>query len=282
LLILLLKSRHLTEWITKLIFMHGSEKNVVVVIPLYSFELSETEKKTLKHNLTILKKHPVVFLKPENLQLSLPELLPGFEIDQPVGFISFANKYFISPQHYNKLLLKKEFYEKFSEYKYILICQQDVFIFSDELNFWINKKYDYIGAPWPFEDEKKILQAARKSKISWWYFVTYKLNYWFFNKKNYAIGNGGLSLRNVKKSLFIVKLFSGVIKKYELNEDIFWSINAPLLNPFFRVPNLKDALSFSFEKEPAYYYKMNDEKLPFGCHAWEKYEPDFWKKHIRT
>ena len=258
--------------------MRGKNKDVLVLIPVYKVNLSDSEKKSLERTLSVLADYPIAIIKPESLEIQLSSLISCYSENAKVGMISFDDKYFESVKHYNRLLLGKEFYQRFLDYRYILICQLDVFLFTDNLAYWVSKNYDYIGSPWPIEEEKKFLKAARKSTISWWYFITYLVNRWFFNKKDYAIGNGGLSLRKVKKSLFIVKTFSMVIKKYKLNEDIFWSISAPLLNPFFRVPNLKDALAFSFEKSPAYYYKMNDEQLPFGCHAWEKYDPGFWKK----
>ena len=37
------------------------------------------------------------------------------------------------------------------------------------------------------------------------------------------------------------------------------------------------AIKFSFEVMPSYLYKLNNNVLPFGCHAFEKYESDFWK-----
>ena len=39
--------------------------------------------------------------------------------------------------------------------------------------------------------------------------------------------------------------------------------------------------TLGFELEPRYLYNLNQKKLPFGCHAWEKHEPDFWKNHIK-
>ena len=49
------------------------------------------------------------------------------------------------------LMLSPFFYESFLDFKYVLIHQLDVFIFKDELNYWCNQNYDYIGAPW-FKD----------------------------------------------------------------------------------------------------------------------------------
>jgi hypothetical protein len=42
------------------------------------------------------------------------------------------------------------------------------------------------------------------------------------------------------------------------------------------LPDWKEALAFSIEQNPQTGYKILG-KLPFGCHAWERYEPNFWK-----
>lgn len=40
------------------------------------------------------------------------------------------------------------------------------------------------------------------------------------------------------------------------------------------------AMKFSFEVHPEVLYELNDKQLPFGCHAYLKYNPEFWKKFI--
>jgi hypothetical protein len=37
---------------------------------------------------------------------------------------------------------------------------------------------------------------------------------------------------------------------------------------------------FSFEVAPRYCFKMNRERLPFGCHAWSKYDQEFWEPFL--
>ena len=67
--------------------------------------------------------------------------------------LAFNDTYFESIYGYNQLMLNVEFYEAFSK-KYILIYQTDAFIFKDDLNYWCEKDYDYIGAPWIRSKEK--------------------------------------------------------------------------------------------------------------------------------
>ena len=57
----------------------------------------------------------------------------------------------------------------------------------------------------------------------------------------------------------------------------FWGLGANYTDKLFKVPSNYHALEFSFEAMPSYLYKLNNNVLPFGCHAFEKYETDFWK-----
>ena len=62
-----------------------------------------------------------------------------------------------------------------------------------------------------------------------------------------------------------------------INEDFFWGLGANYTDKLFKVPPNYKALEFSFEAMPSYLYKLNNNDLPFGCHAFEKYESEFWK-----
>ncbi len=175
----------------------------------------------------------------------------------------------------------------------MLIYQTDAFVFKDELEYWCNKGFDYIGAPW-FEN---YTNASSKSQIT-------------------GTGNGGFSLRNIKKSLaivvelkersklhyllqrtnilserqsaFLTRLRYGmprnigssfIIGQVHINEDRFWGQMIPQMFDY-KVASVEESIKFSFEANPSLLYKMNNEELPFGCHAWERYEPEFWEKFI--
>ena len=63
----------------------------------------------------------------------------------------------------------------------------------------------------------------------------------------------------------------------KINEDFFWGLGANYTDTLFKVPSNYEALKFGFEVMPSYFYKMNNNNLPFGCHAFEKYDSEFWK-----
>ncbi len=68
--------------------------------------------------------------------------------------------------------------------------------------------------------------------------------------------------------------------RYSLNEDRFWSDRARLFDPGFRIAPVATALSFAFERAPRHCYAANGGRLPFGCHAWPRWDRAFWEPHL--
>ena len=87
---------------------------------------------------------------------------------------------------------------------------------------------------------------------------------------------------------FVKCLFEFVFKNsthfrfngFDRNEDIFWAELAAKRFRWFEVAPAHEAMGFSFEVNPSVLYRMNGGNLPFGCHGWGKYDPDFWGRHI--
>ena len=60
------------------------------------------------------------------------------------------------------------------------------------------------------------------------------------------------------------------------NNDIFWSYHAVKYLPDFKIPDWRTALRFAFEAAPRHCFELNGKELPFGCHAWPKFDRGFW------
>lgn len=229
-------------------------KEVAVVIPVYKVLPSESEIKSFKQCLAVLGDYPIVLVTPLGLDTQFYDEIAG---DKLTSF-SFDKRYFLSTKGYSELLLSRLFYKNFISYTSILIYQLDAWVFRNELSYWCSLDYDYIGAPWldapPIPSDKKP----------------------FINLSNLLknkVGNGGLSLRKVKPHLKWAAWASFLFKFIPKNEDIIWTLFVP-----FKKPSVLKALSFAFELEPEKAYNLNGKKLPFGCHAWEKYSPEFWNE----
>ena len=225
---------------------------VKVIIPVYKAELSEFEKVSLDRSYQILQNHPLTVIKPQSLAInSLLAEYPRLTVEE------FNDSYFKSISGYNRLMLSPEFYRRFSNCQYILICQLDAYVFTDELTKWCDKDYDYIGAPWLV---RPIYKFPLLTLVSW-----IKKQYCDFFRcpnsqiTNFKVGNGGFSLRKVSSHLQATSKLTSTIKEYLshtknhiFNEDVFFSteVNRHGLN--FSYPTYLEALQFSFDKYPAY------------------------------
>lgn len=239
-----------------------SRKTVAVVIPIYRTKLTDCEIISLKQCLRVLHNYPIFLILPDNISLGdLEKYKDKIKINQLISY------HFKDVNSYSKLLISKKFYKQFLDYDYILIHQLDAFVFKDELNDWCNKNYDYIGSPWI---DNPIWVKKAKPIWAW---------------RNNFVGNGGFSLRKVSTFIRMLNffpfnrfIFEWHAKNAQIHEDVFWSLYIPSLNPFFKLPDINTALKFSFESSPSKCFEMNNYQLPFGCHAWEKYEIEFWRK----
>jgi len=261
--------------------MTNTMEKVCVVIPIHSSEPTPNELVSFKQCFKILGNHPIYILAPKNLILS------NYKASVP-----FFNVIYIDPKwqssilNYNKLKLSNLFYSLFNNYEYLLTYELDAFVFKDELLYWCAKGYDYIGAPW---------------------FEGFHLG--TTENKFLGVGNSGFSLRNIAnmdkaiRNVFYDKygknqIFRRLIhrtfrkiqnlagenysiqKDYNQHEDFFIFSEIGEQIKTFKIATVKDSIKFSFETNPKRLFVLNNQELPFGCHAWERYEPEFWENYI--
>jgi hypothetical protein len=166
----------------------------------------------------------------------------------------------------------------------MLIYQLDAFAFDNQLDYWCSKDFEYIGAP-------------------------VCPNYWY--KPTCFYMNGGFSLRKISaccnafrgygwyrlilqgarafpipyKSLQLVKeiysLLAAFCLKHQIpivfnklmHEDLLWT------TALGQKTDYQDAARFAWEAQPEMLFQQIGH-LPFGCHAWERYEYEsFWSQH---
>lgn len=268
-----------------------------VILPIYKVDLNIYELKSINKVVDILYKYDFRIVTYNTLNtIKYDEIFRKANVNYQYEF--FEKEYFNNIDGYNRLMISREFYERFRNYNYVLIYQLDAYVFRDELGCWAKKNYDYIGAPW-FEG-------------------------YISNSKNFiGVGNGGFSLRKVNTAIKVLKKVNFIRKCYSIytkfsidklisfyrfiyplhfilgikrdktilnrvldnfsnyNEDVFWGNDVSYFYRKFKIPSPVEAMKFSFEYHPAYLFTLNNNELPFGCHAWEKYEYNsFWSKYI--
>ena len=251
--------------------------NVCIVVPIYKSNLNGLEKISLSRVFEVLGRYPIYIIKPESLDLSFMQ-----QQYHDIMFESFDDNYFRGISAYNRLMLSNDFYSRFTDYKYILIYQLDAYVFSDSLEEWCAKDYDYIGAPWL---RKPIYNYPI---ISQWMSICYhtKIIMGSCSKQSLynKVGNGGLSLRKVDSHIRflaehkeLVEYYINQKRHHLYNEDVFWATEPK----DFKYPLASEAVFFAFDKYPRYCYKLTKGVLPFGCHAWYKGKMrSFWKNII--
>jgi hypothetical protein len=258
------------------------KKEVCIVIPVYQTDLSDLEKISLQQCMNILGHYPVYILKP--LSLNVDVLTENYT---NINVKSLDNSYFKSVESYNRMMLSSDFYQQFVDYQYIMIYQLDSFVFKDDLLTWCKKGYDYVGAPWISTQEINKTLFYWKQKVALWFKLKHEngIAYRDIIRAN-AVGNGGFSLRKVDKFLKAIQQHQKAISYYlehddfRLNEDVFWGVEVNRYQKNIKTPSVEEALSFAFETEPSLCFDLNNQQLPFGCHAWERYEFEFWKPYI--
>lgn len=258
-------------------------KQCVVIFPTYT-SLKSYESGALENAIRMTDGFKKVFIAPQSFQFdsTYSDELQSIEV------VRFADYFFEGIEGYNSLMLSKEFYDRFSDYEYMLIHQADAYIFKPELVYWCNLGYDYIGAPWYRENKSKSddMKRWKMKYIPFIYSARKRIEkrYWFMIDE---VGNGGFSLRKISTFINVLNnVPEKVLDKYlqiecnTYNEDAFWAMDAPKYVSSYKKPEFKEALRFSIEMGPLACYEILGRELPFGCHAFNKFEPDFWKQFI--
>ncbi len=267
--------------------MSSSSPTVKVVIPLYREQLPELELRLLRHNLNVLAQYKITFLIPEGLNIE--SLRDEVELDRYDHEVLSVSDEWLGRKNgiagYNRMMLSFDFYALFSDVDYILVCHTDAYIFRDDLRKWLDKGYDYIGAPWV----KRPLYDNPISKL----YLSMRLNIHrrfrgderrFLRQELFNhVGNGGLSLRRVESFKEACVTYRDKIKQmlsvqnHLGNEDVFWA-----LVPFgFRYPDFMEALRFSIDTRPKLSLLRSKSELPFGCHGLTRASIfKFWRDKI--
>ncbi len=258
----------------------------VIVIPIHSPNPSKFELISFKQCFNILGKHPVRIIAPNGLDISeYKNVVPDFDV------VYIDPEWLSSLRSYNRLKISRYFYSLFKDYEYLLTYELDAYVFSDQLEYWCDQGYDYIGAP---------------------YFEGYSAD--GSNAAFMGVGNSGFSLRKIRsieailknavyrpenyarlpfwermreKIIVPVRFLRNLGKENytlqrfcSMNEDAFYFKYGNKYYSKFKIAPVDKATAFSFEVSPEKLFVMNNNVLPFGCHAWWKYNLEFWKPYI--
>lgn len=266
------------------------EHSCRVLVPIYRSLVVGDEAVSLASIRRHLGARGICFVAPESLDLG-EVLRLGESVER------FPDDYFEGIDGYNRLLKSSLFYGRFNAFTHILICQLDCLIFGDDLETWMAKGYDYLASPWfkMFErgDCKELwrvgngglslrrvesyLRLLKRQVVKGSIYPWFGNSYW---KEAYPGRKGGLygkisSIHRLNPWARMVSV-EEELARHRYNEDVFWAIEAPKFDRDFSVAPPLEALPFAFEVAPRWCFEKNGGKLPFGCHAWARYDRGFW------
>ena len=268
-------------------------KSVAIVVPLSNHaDLTADERVSLRHLVHFLGAYDRFLIAPAGLE---PDI-PGF------GVKHFARKYFGSAAAHGKMLGHPAFFREFLDYEFIFFYHLDSLAFSDQVAAWCATDLDYIGPPWirceatAWVDRPRVgnggftlLRVASALKVLANRHRQEPATYWLDQFTHRAPGGLVRVLEWIQARCSGLKLLNRLLEEWHevedpalhgRNNDLFWSDKAVRYLPEFKVASLEDGLQFAFEAAPRTCFEMNGGRMPFGCHAWGRYDRDFWLPHL--
>lgn len=230
------------------------KKRLAVVIPIYQKKLNSEEKKSVEICRDKLAgRYDLYFIAPTSL------CLDDYSEFVEIKVKRFPNKFFKNTDTYNKLMLYTGFYKEFAEYEYMLIAQTDTLILDqgNEIERFMDAGYDYWGAPW-------------EEKQEFWFYTTKGILYEKFHigkKFLLRVGNGGFSLRNISKTIHLLKekWFWRIL--WHGNEDFFFSCYGLDNKCGFKVAPVELARQFALETDMR--ESLEAGLKPYAVHKWQ-------------
>jgi hypothetical protein len=258
---------------------------------------------SLRQCLSVLERYDIKLVCPIGLDVS-----DYRKVSSSLSFEFIDPRWQQSYRAFNRLKISPFLYSRFRKYEFILFYELDAFVFRDELQDWCDAGYDYIGAPW-FENFHECteqspfigvgnggfsLRRTRSALRALWSFsyirkprellsrapmtpCDLELLTPRIDKEEWRITKFGRAIRN----LTIANNTFYPFNDFSRNEDLFWGHFVRRSFAWFKVASFEDSRKFSFESNARLLFRLNENKLPFGCHAWRKQDPTFWAPHIR-
>jgi Protein of unknown function (DUF5672) len=117
--------------------------NPIILLPVHKQLPSDLEVVSLRQSGRCLARKAVALLAPTGLDLSsYQEFFPSARV------IRVEAEWMNSVRSYNRMMINPMIYRSFSHHSHILVHEPDAMVLRDELDFWCEQPYDYIGAPW--------------------------------------------------------------------------------------------------------------------------------------
>ncbi len=238
------------------------KKQYITLVPAYKERFDADEALCVKRHRQILTEGDFAFFVPEGLDTSWYEKnFPG------ASFMSFPDVYFKGIGGYNRLLLSEGFYQRFSDWEYLLIAQPDAVIWgeTDRIPEFIAKGFDYYGAPW--EPERRIWEWIFPKKSG---FPGFGIRCMKKEGQGITMGNGGFSLRHTAHSRQLIRQYRWrkIYWFFKRNEDIFFGVCGSDNKNDYRLADVATGREFAGEYDLR--ERAEQGRAPYAVHGYSK------------
>jgi hypothetical protein len=269
-------------------------KRVAVMVPLSGIDIGNDDETSLRH----LRAHLDAYDKFLLVPCGTKPVMPGFRR------IVLNRNHFGSSIRHNRMLYLPSFWRNFTDYEYVLMYHLDSLVFSDQLIEWCEKGYDFIGAPFircsdsPWVVNERVgnggfalYRVAAILRVLWNRY--HQQPHKFFEDHLWKlIGLQSKALRPFRAT--VPRWLRGSltdplrmklkrldrVESTDLGNDGFWADEASQYLPQFNIAPVDEGLRFAFEVAPRLCFERNGCRMPFGCHAWTRYDRSFWEEHL--
>lgn len=288
----------------------SSQATCCIFVPLYKLQWSPVEILSLKRCMALLSQYHFVFAykashDPRQVLLWWNDDLRFLK---SWSLLPLDDIHLSSVSHYNLLMLSADFYKKISKWDYVLVFQLDAWILGGNLDAWLSLGYTYVGAPWcprlgsdpdcfvegvgngglslrNIADMIKILGSPRYKLVpvltvaelisSSRLFSSYNRHNPLFRPIVFLKRIIDLLLSVLSWPLACGNSLSHYTRQ-GVNEDFIIGIYCPRVFKWMRMPSLGKAAHFSLETNAKEVFAAFSVGIPFGCHAWERRDRDFF------
>lgn len=268
-------------------------RKVAIIVPMSTRDdLTAEEEISLRQLRHYFGSYDKYLIVPDGSKLALDDFIT----------LPFSRRFFGSASAHGRMLNAPAFYQEFRDYEFVFFHHLDSLAFSDQLSEWCDTDIDYIGPPWikcedsPWVDRPRVgnggftlLRLDSAFKVFENRYKQKPFTFWldlFTQNANPAMIGALEKMENVFPFSIIARRLLMEWRETEdpcnnnRNNDVFWSDVAVRYYPEFKVASLEDGLRFAFETSPRTCLEMNGGKMPFGCHAWARYDRAFWEPHL--
>lgn len=263
----------------------------VVIVPVHLANPSPAEKISLRQCGKTLGQRDILFVAPEGLNLSdYHTLIPQAEVLR-------VNPHWMSSiEAYNRMMISPLLVDALAGYTHMLLHEPDAIVLGDEIDYWCSMPFDYIGAPW-FEGYATAAPNARVIGVGNSGFSLHRLaalkrlmtsrQRWYPYRRIgkdlvRGIFGDGTRLLDGLQALTRSGQLRGAWQLFDGHCDDFWCGLVATVVADYKIADVDHAVRFSWEVLPDRCLAMSRGKLPFGIHAWAKYNPKFLLPYLEA